>query len=128
VTEAGDYGDALSRQFWAAAAARRLVLQRCSACGGHQFYPRPLCLVCESSELSWIEASGRGRVYSMTTVHVLVLSELPPPYVVAVVELDEGPRLTTNLIGGTATIGDRVRVAWRERDGMPPLPVFEPVP
>ena len=44
---------------------------------------------------------------------------------VAIVTLDEGPRLTTNLVGGDVEIGDRVRVTWRERAGLPPLPVFE---
>ena len=61
----------------------------------------------------------------MTTVHLRVDPALEPPYVVAVVELDEGPRLATNLVGGRAPIGDRVRLAWRDRDGAPPLPVFD---
>ena len=68
---------------------------------------------------------GGATVYAMTTVHLRVDPALEPPYVVAVVELDEGPRLTTNIVGGQAPIGDRVRLAWRERDGAPPLPVFD---
>jgi uncharacterized OB-fold protein len=49
-----------------------------------------------------------------------------PPYVAAVVELDEGPRLTTNLVDGEFRIGDPVEVAWRARPGAPPVPVFRP--
>ena len=126
VNDVEPYGDALSRPFWAAATERRLTTQRCMDCGRHQFYPRPLCLGCESSHLEWAGVSGLGTVYSLTTVHLAVLPELEPPFQVAVVELDEGPRLTANIVNGNAAIGDRVRVAWRERDELPPLPVFEP--
>jgi uncharacterized OB-fold protein len=51
--------------------------------------------------------------------------DLPPPYVVAVVALDEGPRMTVSLVGKPCRIGDRVRVTWREREGQPALPAFE---
>jgi len=61
----------------------------------------------------------------MTVTRVQLLPELPPPYVVALVELDEGPRLLTNIVGAPCKIGDRVRLAWRTREGAPPLPVFE---
>ena len=64
-------------------------------------------------------------MYSKTTVRIPVIAEMPPPYVVAVVTLDEGPRLTTNLVGSEPAIGERVSVAWRERAGLPPLPVFQ---
>jgi uncharacterized OB-fold protein len=120
------FGDATTAPFWKAAADRRLVIQRCGACGAHQFYPRPFCLACDAEALEWVPAGGTGTVYAMTTVHLRVDPALEPPYVVAVVALDEGPRVVTNLIGAPAAIGDRVGVAWRERDGMPPLPVFEP--
>ncbi len=123
-----EYGDALTAPFWAAAARHELIIQRCRACGAHQFYPRPFCLACESSDLFWVGAAGTGTVYSMTTVHMQVSPELVPPYVVAIVQLDEGPRLMTNIVDGACRIGDRVRVAWRERPGAPPLPVFSPRP
>jgi len=51
-------------------------------------------------------------------------SEFEPPYVVAIVQLDEGPRLLTTVVGGRSRIGERVRLTWRDRDGAPPLPVF----
>jgi uncharacterized OB-fold protein len=61
----------------------------------------------------------------VTTVRLQVIPELMPPYQVAIVELDEGPRLTTNIVGEPCIIGDRVQLAWRERPDAPPLPVFE---
>jgi uncharacterized OB-fold protein len=59
---------------------------------------------------------------------VPVQPELPPPYFVAIVELSEGPRLLTNILGESVRIGQAVRLVWRRRDPLPPLPVFEPAP
>lgn len=118
-------GDPLTAPFWAAAAEHRLLIQGCAECGRRQFYPRPFCLGCQSDRVEWVPARGTGTIYSVTTVRVEVLPELPPPYRVAVIELDEGPRLLSQLVGAEGAIGQRVRVAWREREGRPPLPVFE---
>jgi uncharacterized OB-fold protein len=123
------FGDAITAPFWDAAREHRLVVQRCAACGAHQFYPRPFCLACDRDDaLEWVEALGTGVVYSVVTVHMQVVPELEPPYQVAVVELTEGPRITANVVNGHAEIGDAVQVAWRERpDPFPPVPVFEPL-
>jgi uncharacterized OB-fold protein len=118
------FGDPTTAPFWAAAARRELVIQRCAACGAHQFYPRPFCLVCGAGDVEWVPAAGTGTVHATTTVHMAVLPGLEPPYVVALVELDEGPRLVTNLLPPVPSIGDRVEVSWREREDAPPLPVF----
>jgi hypothetical protein len=126
VSETAPYGDPLSRPFWAAAARRELVVQRCGDCGHHQFYPRPYCLRCQSDRIGWVKARGTGTVYAMTTVHMAPGPAFTPPYVAAVVELSEGPRLTTNLVDGDFRIGDAVEVAWRERPDAPPVPVFRP--
>lgn len=113
------FGDPLTYAYWEAAARHELTIQQCTACGHHQFYPRPFCLQC-SGEVEWVTAAGTGTVYSSTTV---CLSE--PHYTVALVDLDEGPRLLTALEGEPLPqIGDRVSVAWRERDEAPPIPVF----
>ena len=125
-TPESSVGDPTTEPFWAACRERRLVIQRCAACGHHQFYPRPFCLACESAHLSWAEASGEGQIYAMTTIRVLADPSMPPPYVVAIVELKEGPRLLTNIEGGTAAIGDAVALAPAERDPLPPLPIFTP--
>jgi uncharacterized OB-fold protein len=129
VTERKDvaelFGDPLTRPFWDAARRRRLLLQRCGACGKHELYARPFCVSCMSDDLSWVESRGRGTIYSATTVHLRLGSEHEPPYVVALVELDEGPRLLGRLEPpGDGRIGLRVRVGWRDRGSDPPLPVF----
>jgi hypothetical protein len=67
-----------------------------------------------------------GTIYSMTVTRVPIDPTFQPPYVVAVVELDEGPRLLTNIVNGECAIGGRVRVVWRDRIDGPPLPLFEP--
>jgi uncharacterized protein len=116
--------DPTTEAFWQACRDRRILVQRCDDCGHHQFYPRPLCLACESTHVGWAEAKGQGTVYSATIVRVPVTDELPPPYALAIIQLDEGPRLLTNIEGLDAKIGDRVDVAWRTREPLPPLPVF----
>lgn len=118
--------DPTTEPFWQACVERRLTVQHCTACGAHQFYPRPFCLACEGTSLEWVDAGGGGTIYSITTVRMPVTDELPPPYLLALVDLDEGPRLLTNIEAETAGIGDRVSVAWRLREGLPPLPVFKP--
>jgi uncharacterized OB-fold protein len=113
------YGDALTVPFWAAAARHELVMQQCGACTRYQFYPRPFCLACYSDDVSWVPVSGEATVYSQTSVHLTDV-----PYTVAVVELAEGPRLTTQLIGAPVPLGAAVRLQWQDREGLPPLPVF----
>jgi uncharacterized OB-fold protein len=115
--------DPTTEAYWKACSEHRLIVQRCKSCGHHQFYPRPFCLACQG-EVEWVEASGKATIYSLTTIRLPVLPELPPPYLVAVVELAEGPRLLTNIEGTDAKIGQAVTVAWRHRDPLPPLPVF----
>jgi uncharacterized OB-fold protein len=121
------YGDPITAPFWEAAGRRQLTIQRCNACSRHQFYPRPFCIECSSDDVEWVNAAGTGSVYSMTVVRIQISPEFSPPYTVAVVELDEGPRMLTNIVGKAVKIGDRVRVAWRDRSDLPPLPVFEAV-
>jgi len=118
--------DPMTEPFWQACVERKLVIQKCTSCGAHQFYPRPFCLACESDKVQWVEASGQGVVYSVTTVRIPVVDELPPPYILALVDLEEGPRLLTNIEGGNVAIGDAVSLGWRDRDGLPPVPVFRP--
>lgn len=121
------YGDPISKSFWTAAARHELVIQKCRHCNTYQFYPRPFCLACLASELEWVRAAGTGTIYSMTTVWRQALPDFPVPYVNAIVELDEGPRLLTNIVGERCAIGDRVRVVWKDRPSAPPLPLFEPI-
>jgi uncharacterized OB-fold protein len=113
--------DPTTAPFWQAALDGRLVVQRCNACGASQLYPRPLCLACESTDLGWAQAAGTGRVHSVTVNHLQVRADLEPPYAIALVELDEGPRVMTHVEGDVA-IDDAVRVEWREHgDALPTL-------
>lgn len=117
--------DPTTEAFWAACAQHRLIVQRCVTCGTHQHYPRPYCLTCDGREMAWVEASGRGVIHALTVMRLPVIPELPPPYLLALVDLDEGLRMLTNIDGLAARIGDRVTLKWRDRpDGLPPLPVF----
>lgn len=124
-----DYGDPLTRPFWDGAEQGEFRLPFCSQCGRAEWYPRPFCLAC-GGELRWQRATGSGTVQSLTVVRVSVLPNLEPPYVVGLVDLDEGPRFLAALEAtpGEVAIGDRVDVAWRMRTGLPPLVVFRPAP
>jgi uncharacterized OB-fold protein len=123
-----EYGDALTQPFWAGAEAGELRLPFCVRCGRAEWYPRPFCLAC-GGDLRWRRASGRGRVYSLTVVRVPVLPDLEPPYVVGLLDLDEGPRFLAAIEAspGEVAIGDPVEVAWRTRVGLPPLAVVRQV-
>lgn len=122
------FGDALTAPFWQGTERRELLVQRCGACGRHQFYPRPFCLACDSTELAWVRTAGTGTIYSFTRIWRGGDPHRKGPHINALVELDEGPRLFTTLVGAeTFAIGQRVQVAWQARSDAPPLPVFEPI-
>lgn len=86
--------------FWEGTRRGKLLLQFCRSCRQHYFYPRPLCRHCLSRDVEWVEASGRGRLHTyVISMRPGRSAPLPPPYIVAIVELDEGPRLMSNLVG-----------------------------
>jgi len=121
--------DPTTEPFWAACAQHRLIVQRCTGCGVHQHYPRPYCLTCDGRDMEWADTTGRGTIYALTVMRLPVIPELVPPYLLALVDLDEGVRMLTNIAGDTARIGDRVMLMWRDRTGgLPPLPVFRVAP
>jgi uncharacterized OB-fold protein len=90
-----------TRPFWEGTRAHELRLQRCRDCRKHIFYPRLVCPFCLSDNLDWVTASGKGKVYSYTVVrramHPAFREDVP--YVLAIVQLEEGPRITTNIVG-----------------------------
>ncbi|MBX7161470.1 MAG: Zn-ribbon domain-containing OB-fold protein [Acidimicrobiia bacterium] len=117
--------------YWDAAADGRLLLRRCRGCGEHHFYPRPFCPHCWSDDVEWVEASGRATLYTFSIVR---RNDLPPwpervPYVPAVVDLAEGPRMMTNVVGCDP---DDVRIDmdlvldFRDEDDGVRVPVFRP--
>jgi uncharacterized OB-fold protein len=119
--------------FWQGSIAGRLVLQRCRQCGTVQHYPRWMCTKCHSSDLEEIEASGEGTVYTLTIVrqaHIEPFKTMAP-YVVALVELDEGPRMMSNVVGcgpEDVKIGARVRVLFEPVSDDAAVPLFELAP
>jgi uncharacterized protein len=105
----------LAWPFFEAAARDELVIPRCDACSRYFFYATVLCQHCHSHEWTWTRSSGLGRVYASTVVHRPLQRELKAPYVVAVVELDEGVRLLTNIVahgGAQPAIGSRVEAVF----------------
>ena len=88
-----------SLPFWEAARRHELKLQHCANCEAFVYYPRYRCPTCFSETLEWRPVSGRGKVYSYTVVRrASTRSFGDGPYVLAIVELDEGPRITTNIV------------------------------
>ena len=122
--------DTVTAPWWEATAERRLTVQRCETCEHHQHYPRALCTACGSTELGFVDASGRGTVYSHTTVRRAPHEAFEPPYVVALVRLEEGPMLLTNIVGcvpADVRCDMAVRVSWEDLPDGRKLPLFEPV-
>ncbi|TFV64288.1 hypothetical protein E4P41_01670 [Geodermatophilus sp. DF01-2] len=117
--------------FWFdAAREHRLVIQRCAACGTLRHPPGPVCAACGSLEQDTVEAAGRGAVHSFVVNHHPKHPAFDYPLVVAVVELTEGTRLITNLVGiapEEVAIGLPVVLDWLDADPELSLPVFRPV-
>ena len=123
-----------TRPFWDAARRHELHLQRCRACGEYVFYPRAACPHCLAGDLEWHRVSGRGTLHTFTVVH-RGLRDFPigTPYVIAIVELAEGPRLMTNLVGvepdpSRLRIGMPVEVVFGDVSAKVALPRFRPAP
>ncbi|MFT3816541.1 MAG: Zn-ribbon domain-containing OB-fold protein [Rubrivivax sp.] len=118
-----------SRPYWNAARERRLVIRRCKACGELHFMPRHLCPHCWSEDLEWVDAKGGGRVHSFSIIRRASDPAFASrvPYVVALVELDEGPRMMANILGDDAlsvAIGDTVALTFEDRGDGALLPQF----
>jgi uncharacterized OB-fold protein len=118
-----------SKPFWDALKEGRLVTQQCAACGKLRHYPRPVCDACYSMDVTWRQASGRGRVHSWTVAHHPFhpgfKSELP--YVLATVDLEEGVRMVAQLRGvalDDIALGLPVEVAFERATEELTLPYF----
>lgn len=116
-------------EFWDACAVGKLVLPRCNACGELIWYPRLVCPFCASHDVAYTEVSGRGTIYTFT---IMRRGAGPfrdaAPYVLAYVQLDEGPTLMTNIVGcdpETLQIGHPVRVVFEPTDS-DAVPRFTP--
>lgn len=88
-----------TKPYWEAAKRRVLAIQRCGDCATHFFYPRPMCPSCLSRNVHWIDAKGTGRLHTFVINHRPPRKfPLPGPIVIGIVELDEGPRLLTQIV------------------------------
>jgi len=124
-----------SAPFWEATRSGRLLLQWCISCEKPVFYPRAFCPQCggDSSGLEWREASGRGVIHAVTVEHRPEATGAAfsggQPYAVALIELEEGVRMLSNVIGcppEQATIGTAVSVTWEPLSDGRQLPQFRP--
>ncbi len=121
-----------TRKYWEGCRQHKLLLPKCRACDKFFFFPNNFCPHCLSEDVEWLEASGRGRVHTFSVV------ERPPtipfssdvPYVVVIIELDEGPRMMSSLIGvapGDVRVDMPVEVVFEEATEEVVLPKFRPV-
>lgn len=118
--------------FWDATREGKLVIQKCVDCDQKIFYPRLICPSCFSQNIEWIEASGKGTVYTYT----VVVNNAPSaflddmPYVIAVVRLDEGVQMLSNIVEcdpASVHCDMPVKVAFKSINDVYTLPVFRPL-
>ena len=120
------YRDRDSAPFWEAQDNHELKFQRCSRCQTIRYPIGPLCPECRSFEFEWTTSSGRGTIYSYTVVRHQTHPAFKVPYVIVLVQLEEGPRLIAQLRAAEDArfdIGAQVRVEWEDLPNQS-LPVF----
>jgi uncharacterized OB-fold protein len=124
--------DEETKGFWEACQRHELYVQKCGACATLRYYPRAVCPSCLSDRIEWVRCSGRGTVYTFTVTHQ---NQAPGfrdtlPYVLAYVELDEGVRMLTNIVGcapDDVRIGMAVEVVFEDVTPTVTLPKFKPL-
>ncbi len=107
----------------------QLRLQRCTACEYVQFYPRVACSACGSDQLKWFVASGQGKIASYTVVRLPISQQFADlvPYVAALVDLQEGPRMMSVIVDSSpdqVCVGQAVRLAFRQWGSAEQQPIF----
>ena len=122
--------DNISKVYWEAAARGEVLFQECPRCGNRQWYPRAACIAC-GADPGWATSSGRGTVHTYTVVHQNLAEPWRnmTPYVVAMVELEEGPRVMTNITGcdpGEVYVGMSVEAYTVEVEEGLGLPFWRP--
>ncbi len=113
-----------NKPYWEAAGKGKLLIKKCNACNEVHFYPRSICPYCFSTDTAFVEASGRGVIYSYS-----VTRQGKPPYVIAYVTLDEGISMLTNIVDfdiDKVRIGQAVRVKFVAADDGYAVPMFAP--
>ena len=117
--------------YWDGCRKHELLLQRCVACSEFQFYPRIVCTSCLSDKLEWVKANGQGKILTFTVVRRPVSEAYAAdiPYVVALIELDEGPTMMSNVVEcdpEALKIGDPVQVMFEDWSKDISIPMFSP--
>lgn len=112
-----------TQHFWEGCTSGELRYQCCKHCGETQLIPRALCSACQRDDLQWQRSSGKGHVLSYTVVHRAPVPAFKEetPYIIALVDMEEGFRLMVNVKGGGATpvtIGQAVKIGFREIEGV----------
>jgi hypothetical protein len=118
-------------EFWEAAKERRLLIRHCLECDAYSYYPRPFCPACWSERVEWHEAAGEGTLYTWSVIYS---NDQPPfsdrvPYVAAIVDLAEGPRMMTNVVDcafDDLRVGMRLQVTFQPISDDYTIPVFVP--
>jgi len=119
-----------TQHYWDGAAAGELRLQTCNDCSKTYFPPRPFCPGCGSRSVQVVKASGRGKLHSYV-IHARPAPGFDPPYAIAVVELAEGPRMMTNIVGCPQTpealqLDMDLEVTFEKQNDQISLPFFKP--
>lgn len=118
-------------EFWEAAKREQLLIKHCQECGAFSYYPRPFCPTCWSERVEWYQASGDATLYTWSVIYN---NDQPPfkdrvPYVAAIVDLAEGPRMMTNVVDAPfewLRVGMPLRVRFMPISDEFTLPVFTP--
>lgn len=121
----------VTQAFWDATREQRLLVQWCLDCDAPIFFPREVCPACLGTSLDWRLAGGEAEVYAVSVQHQPAYPTLADrvPYAVALVDLDEGIRMMTNVIGGDPDdvfVGQRVELCWEPLSDGRNLPQFRP--
>lgn len=114
-----------TEQYWQAASEGQLLLKKCETCGEVHYYPRSICPYCLSDRTEWIKSSGKGQVYSYST-----MGKEGAEYTLAYVALEEGVTMLTNIVDceqNSLRVGLEVKVVFKPSDGGSPVPMFTPV-
>ena len=119
-----------TKHFWEGTKAGELRLQRCDACRHTYFPPRPFCPKCASRNVSGVKSGGKAKLFSYV-IHHRPAPGFTPPYAIAVVELDEGPRMMTNIVGCPQTpealvLDMALEVTFEKQSDQITLPFFKP--
>jgi uncharacterized OB-fold protein len=123
---------ALSAPYWEGCRNRQLLIQRCGKCRHHQFYPRSICTACMAEDPEWVESGGHGTVRSFTVIRHPVSKAYAEevPYVIALIQLDEGPVMMSSLLDcepENARTGARVEVVFEDWTDEVTMPKFRPL-